>query len=355
MSRPLFEHFPGLEASIPALYFAKLPTPLEVHSYEHGAPIWVKRDDLSHNRYGGNKVRKLEFILAEALQQKRKELVTFGAIGTNHGVATALFCQEYDIRCRVFLFDQPLSKTVLSNLRCMQALGAELDYKGSLLNTVLAYYRSTLFNRSAYHLFAGGSNIPGCMSFVNAAFELKQQVEEGLCPEPDLIICPVGSSATMAGLTLGCHLAGLKSRVKGVRVAPSHLGIFPACTPGTVKQLMHQTFRFLRQKAKALPKSQLPAIDLEENYFGEGYGCATQAGTQASQWFQSRGLSMEQTYTAKAAACVLDRARANPDQTILYWHTFNSADLTPITQCANDHALPSELHRMAERFKNENS
>lgn len=351
MSHPLFNAYPELEASVSALEFAHLPTPVEHLNDEKGAGIWVKRDDLSHPRYGGNKVRKLEFILAEALKQNRKELVTFGAIGTNHGVATALFCQEHDIRCKVFLFDQPLSTTVLNNLRCMQARGAELDYRGSLLKTVLAYYQSKLLKPAAYHLFAGGSNIAGCLSFVSAAFELKRQIEQGLCPEPDLIICPVGSSATAAGLTLGCHLAGLKTRVKGVRVAPSHLGIFPACTPGTVKQLMHQTFRFLRQKVKALPKCQLPAIDLEENYFGEGYGCATQAGTQASQWFQSRGLSMEQTYTAKAAACVLDQAGANPEQTILYWHTFNSADLSSIVDESDDRALPLKLRPVIETFK----
>ena len=354
MMHPLYHEFPELRESIPALEFAHLPTPVMHLPYSNGNSnqgLWVKRDDLSHSRYGGNKVRKLEFILAELLASGQSRLATFGAIGTNHGVATALFCQQYNIQCKVFLFDQPMSRTVLNNLRCMQALGAELVYCGSLLKTVLSFYQNRLFERDTYHLFAGGSNVAGCISFVNAAYELKAQIEQELCPEPDLIVCPVGSSATIAGLTLGCHLAGLKTKVKGVRVAPSHLGIFPACTPGTVTRLMHQTYHHLCNSSKEIPNLKLPEIDLEQGYYGNGYGSQTAKGVEAGTWFAEHGLTLEQTYTAKAAACVLDLVRQNTKRNLLYWHTFNSADLTHILAEADDCKLPIALRKPIMEFE----
>jgi D-cysteine desulfhydrase len=254
MSRPLFDYYPALENSVPWIELANLPTPVEaldlhdpVSSRAH--KLWIKRDDKTSDLYGGNKVRKLEFVLAQAIQQGKKELATFGATGTNHGVATALFCQQQGINCKILLFDQPVTEAVQNNLRLMQQFGAQLEYAGTMFRTVLRFYWDRLLHgKTAYYLFAGGSNVAGCIGFVNAAFELREQIEQGQAPEPDLIYCPVGSTSTAAGLALGCQLAGLKSRVIGVRVAPSRLGIFPACTTGTVHALMAKTYDFLQQQ-----------------------------------------------------------------------------------------------------------
>ncbi len=353
MSRPLFEYFPALEKVLPWIELANLPTPVEAFTYSSSnsspAPnLWVKRDDQTSGLYGGNKVRKLEFVLAEVQQQGKRELVTFGAIGTNHGVATALFCQKLGIRCKVLLFDQPVTTAVQNNLKLMQCFGADLQYVGSLPRTVARFYWDRLLHKNhVYSLFAGGSNIPGCIGFVNAAFELKQQIEQGLLPEPDLIYCPVGSNSTAAGLSLGCQLAGLKSRVVGVRVAPSHLGVFPACTPKTIHRLMAQTYDFLKQQDGALPDIELPGIRLEEGFYGEGYGHPLKAGQSATELFALAGIKLEPTYTAKTAAAVLEHCAAHPEQSILYWHTYNSVDMSEILVGADTGALPAELRQLA--------
>jgi len=345
-SLPLFQQFPALEKSIPWVGLANLPTPAESLDTLN---LWIKRDDQSSDLYGGNKVRKLEFVLAEALQQNKKKLVTFGAIGTNHGVATALFCQKLGIECKVLLFDQPLTQTVQDNLKLMQHFGAQLQYKGSLLRTVASFYSARLLNKNdTYYLFAGGSNIAGCISFVNAAFELKHQIELGLSPEPDFIYCPVGSNSTAAGLTLGCKLAGLKSRVIGVRVAPAHLGIFPACTRGAVHSLMTSTYKHLKQRDKSIPDIELPEINLEEGFYGEGYGEATKAGNDATELFGQAGIKLEPTYTAKTAAAVLKQCAAHPEKTVLYWHTYNSADMSMYLAGADSSALPADLRQLAK-------
>jgi len=350
---PLFLQYPKLSASTPWINLASLPTPVELFTNQSGGALpignlWIKRDDKSNDLYGGNKVRKLEFILAEAQQQGKKKLVTFGAIGTNHGVATTIFCQKLGIKCKILLFDQPITKTVQDNLMLMQHFGADLEYKGSLFKTVLSFYYSRLFGESStYYLFAGGSNLAGCIGFVNAAFELKQQIEQGQLPEPDFIYCPVGSNSTVAGLTLGCKLAGMKSRVIGVRVAPSHLGIFPACTTKSIYTLMAQTYKLLRLKDKSIPAITLPDINLEEGFYGDGYGHATRSGSEATKLFDLAGIKLEPTYTAKTAAAVLKHCAAHPQETILYWHTYSSADMSSYLAQADVSALPAELRSMA--------
>jgi D-cysteine desulfhydrase len=350
---PLFQQYPALEKAIPWIRLANLPTPVQpFNTLETSATpvsnLWIKRDDKSSELYGGNKVRKLEFVLAEALQQGKTKLLTFGAIGTNHGVATALSCQKYGLKCKVLLFDQAVTSTVQNNLKLMQCFGAELVYKGSLFRTVLSFYSSRLLGKSdTYYLFAGGSNLAGCIGFVNAAFELKQQIEQGLIPQPDLIYCPVGSNATAAGLALGCSLAGLKSKVIGVRVAPSFLGVIPVCTSKTIYTLMARTYKLLRQSDRSIPDIVLPNINLEESYYGEGYGQPLKAGMEATEIFSRAGIKLEPTYTAKTAAAVLKQCAEHPEKTILYWHTYNSADMSSILAGADTSALPQELRQLA--------
>lgn len=320
-TRPLFEAYPQLTDTLPWLQLADLPTPVEPLP-DIGSNAWIKRDDISHAIYGGNKIRKLEFILADVMAQGREHVVTFGATGTNHGVATAMLCQKLGLRCTVLLFEQPESKTVRDNLLRMQQFGAELKFCGTLANTVMRYYcHPQRFSRKHYFLFAGGSNIAGTIGFVNAAFELWQQIEGGVCPMPARIFVPVGSAATLAGLTIGAALTGLKAEIVGIRVAPSHLGVIPTCTVGTVHQLMKRTCNTLSRYGLEMPAIAAPK--LIDSYYGEGYGVRSEAGDKATAKFSGCGIALDQTYTAKAAAAYLDSIEAS-GEVQLYWHTYNS-------------------------------
>lgn len=334
--RPLFQAFPTLAETVPFVELANLPTPIEhkpliVANSKEVNNLWVKRDDKTDSVYGGNKIRKLEFIFGDILQRQIKEVFTFGGTGTNHGVATSLYCRKYGVDCTIFLFDQPLTPTVELNLGLMKSLGAKLKFKGTLLNTALHYYMHRFISRSsAYFLPAGGSNVQGCIAFVNAAFELRGQINRGEVGEPDTIYCPVGSSGTLAGLTLGCQLAGLKSQVVGVRVAPSHLGVIPICTPGTIKALIKKTYDYLKTMDVSVPEFPLREPQLLDSYYGPGYGSSTPEADSALKYFGSAGVTLETTYTAKAAAAAIRHCVDNADQEILYWHTFNSSDTSTL-------------------------
>jgi D-cysteine desulfhydrase len=340
MALPLFEKYPQLKQSIGHEPLAELPTPVQQLKTIDATNAWIKRDDLTHSNYGGNKVRKLEFILPEIKALRKNHVITFGAIGTNAGVATALMCHENNLRCTIYLFDQPISDTVRNNLKLMQAYGAELIYKGSLIKAALAFYLSPYrLKPRSYFLFAGCSNPVAIFSYVNAAFELKQQIQQGLCPEPASIHVPVGSCATVAGLTLGVKLAGLNTVVKGTRVAPSSVGPIDSCTPEVINKMIEQGCHVLKRQVPALHDFKAPKCTLLEDYYGDGYGEATSEAVSAINIMSDQeGITLEATYTGKAFAAFLDDLKTT-DKPVLFWHTFNSRKTIqpPLSKTATNH------------------
>lgn len=331
-SLPLFDHYPEIEQVLSPQSFACLPTPVkaipELEFLDQGHRAWIKQDDLTHPQYGGNKIRKLDFVLAEIKAKKKQHVITFGATGTNAGVATAMMCHRNRLKCTVYLFEQPLTQTVKDNLALMQAYGAELIYCGSLLKTVLSYYTSRYrFNSKSYFLWAGCSNPVATFAYINAAFELKQQIDAGELPEPEHIFVPVGSCSTLAGLTLGTQLTGLKTKVMGIRVAPSHLGPFPACTEGEVNKVINQAVKQMKSWGiKGI--HQIPQCHFSNDFYGEGYGVASTESEAAKKAFEQAGIKLENTYSAKAAAAFLQQLEIDNKKPQLFWQTFNSVEST---------------------------
>ncbi len=321
VERPIYTALPGLAAHLPCADFAALPTPLQVREFA-GRALLIKRDDLSHPGYGGNKVRKLEFILAAAQQAGQRKLVTFGATGTHHGLATALFCRDLGLRCELLLFDQPDSEHVRANRSRLLQAGADCVDCGSLVNTLRRFYvHPGRLRRDTLFLFAGGSGVHGTLAFVNAALEFAAQLQQQSQPAPERLYVACSSGSTLAGLTLGMALAGLDTQVIGVQVADSRLGPLPACTAGTVKQLADKTLRWLERRGVAWPVSPVE-ITLNQAFLGPGYGYATREGELARQAFeQQMGIPLDGTYTAKAFAAVL--ADEQPGS-CAYWHTLSS-------------------------------
>ena len=341
MNKPVFfESYPELEVKLPWIALGDFPTPVQ-HAEKIGqGRLWIKRDDKTSAEYGGNKVRKLEFVLADAIKKGCDRVITMGGIGTNHGLATAVFAKKLGLKCTLILFKQPVNEYVKRNMLMFYKYGAEMVYVGNIMNALAHLYFIQHFRPGkAYPLFAGGSSPVGTLGFVNAAFELKKQIEEGLFPEPDIIVCPLGSNGTMAGLSLGVQLAGINSRVIGVRVTESHLGPFQACTKGTVTALMEKTLK-LTGINLSIDKGRYEVI---ESYFGEGYGYPTPEGMRAiSIMKDSEGIGLEPTYTGKTFAAILDMLESNrySGKKILYWHTYNSADLNEKAASVDYHLLP---------------
>ena len=346
LEQPLLTRYPALAGVLgqpmPELA-CDLPTPL-TQCGAYPGQLWVKRDDQTGAGYGGNKTRKLAFVLPHARAAGARRIVTVGGLGTHHGLATAVACRRVGLDCEVLLFDQPVTAHVRDNLRHMAYHGARLRFLGPMPVALAGWAADPRrLRRGNYYLFAGASNPVGVMAYVNAALELDAQLTAGTMPEPAAIYCAVGSTGTLAGLTLGMALAGRNIEVRGVRVIGSYVGPFAACTPATVMRLMRRTLAWMRATAPELSAVEPPTPILLDDWFGDGYGVPTAAGERAQALAAEQGLDLDATYTAKAFAAALEGAKMSSGP-VLFWHTLAPQGRSE-TAAGDEVALPLAVAR----------
>ncbi|MBN1375554.1 MAG: pyridoxal-phosphate dependent enzyme [Dehalococcoidia bacterium] len=348
MAIPLFERYPALEKRLPWISLGNWPTPVQrmdtLGKTINYPNIWAKRDDLTSRIYGGNKIRKLEFLLADALKKGCKWVITYGGIGTNHGLATVIHGKNLGLKTALVLVKQPMTDHVQENLLLDCHYGAELHYAPTMLmggfQTVGVYLR----HGRVYFIPPGGSSTTGSIGYINAAFELKKQVDAGLLPEPEYIFCALGSKGTMAGLLAGTRLAGMKTKIIGVRVTEQWLS-----KPHDVAGLANSMISTLHKKDSNVPLIKLSPQDINviHNFFGGEYGRETPEGRAAlSLLMDTENIRLELTYTAKTFAAMLDYINKNPglkDAPLLYWHTYSAVDFTNILIKADHTKLPDSL------------
>jgi D-cysteine desulfhydrase len=341
----LFERFPAVRDRLPWRSLGRYPTPVqELEGPTSGARLFVKRDDLSSTLYGGNKVRKLEFLLAEAATSGGRGLITLGGIGSNHALATALHGREAGFTVDLVLYDQPLSRNVERNLGGFLEAGAMLHHAGSTARAFVharnLYTKRRRAGAFPYFIPVGGTSRLGCVGHVSGALELAEQVHAGALPEPDILFVALGTSGTAAGLIAGLKLAGLRTRVAAVQVADRI-----AANSVVVRFFAQRTLDWLRSLDPAVPPLRVTSDDFQvlSNYFGRGYGHSTPAAEEALR-SQAGNLSLETTYTGKALAACLDFCRSCPvSSTVLFWNTFNSA---PVRAPADWGGLPESLRHV---------
>ena len=355
---PLFDAYPRLRESLARVVLARLPTPVRrMENIEGalncGARIYVKRDDLTAELYGGNKVRKLEFLLGKALRDKRTTVITFGAAGSNHALATAIYAKQLGLRSISMLVPQPNARYVRRNLLMSHRAGAELHHcEGEPGVVASALYK--LARRAAQDgqlpqvIKPGGTSPLGITGYVNAAFELRRQIEAGDLPEPDVAYVASGTMGTAVGLLLGLKTAGLKTRLAAVRVTD------PSFTSAaTAHRLFGKTSAFLHKADPAFPATAFPedAFVLREEFYGKEYALYTEEGMRAVKLAkETEGIALEGTYTGKTFAALLADAASGAlrDKTVLFWNTYNSRDFTDEVKDMDYHVLPKSLHRYFE-------
>ena len=344
----LFKYFPDLRETIPWVDLETTEAP--VHRLVHLGHdnLWIKRNDRISSVYGGNKVQRLEFVLGDALKRGKKKVVTLGGIGSNHCLATAIFCRRLGLSCAFSLFAQPLTRLVQDNLLLLYRNNAELTFFKNIPMAAVDYYLIKKWTcPGGYFIPSGGSSLLGILGAVSAALELNDQIHRGLMPTPRFVFYPTASNGGLAGLSLGLLLAGLETTVIGVRTGASHLFGMALNTPGTVKKAMKRTHAFLKSRSRQIPDIRIPEPIVLNDYCGGGYGCPTPAGRHAMKLFwEKEMILLEPVYTAKACAALLDFVRARPAsaETVLYWHTFNSVDLSGEAASMDFHDLPTIFH-----------
>ncbi|MEJ5241504.1 MAG: D-cysteine desulfhydrase family protein [Anaerolineales bacterium] len=301
----------------PRLSFAHLPTPIEALprlSRALGGPqIFVKRDDQTGLAFGGNKTRKLEFLLAEAQALGADHLVTAGAVQSNHCRQTAAAAARFGLRCTLVLFGDPPPKPE-ANLWLDHIFGANIRWTDrSRRDAMLEQVFNELKERGEkpYLVPYGGSSPTGAFGYV---FAMQEFLEQGM--EFDAIVFASSSGGTQAGLVLGARLFGYRGRVIGISVDEPRPTL-----QRRVAALVEQMAERLGQNIVIRPEE----IEVEDAWAAAGYGVLTEAEKEAIRLFaRQEGLLLDPVYTGRAAAGLIGLIRRGdfaPHQRVLFWHT----------------------------------
>ena len=320
-------------ARFPRVRLAHLPTPLERLdrlSRELGGPeIWVKRDDCTGLSTGGNKTRKLEFLMAEAQAQGATMVVTQGATQSNHARQTAAAAAKLGMGCHLILEDRTGSNDPNyngnGNMLLDRLHGASVEKRpgGGDFNAMVEDHAGALRaqGQNAYAIPGGGSNATGALGYVNCAFELLGQANDrGLAI--DRIVTATGSAGTQAGLIVGLKATNARIPLLGFGVrAPKDR------QEGNVFALAERT----AEKLGCAGVVQRDDVVADCDYVGAGYGIPRADTLEAVRMFaELEGLLLDPVYSGKAAAGLIDYARKGrfaKGERIVFLHTGGSAAL----------------------------
>lgn len=302
---------------LPRIKFAQLPTPIEALprlSARLGGPgLMVKRDDLTGLAFGGNKTRKLEYLLAEAQAHGARTIITAGAIQSNHCRQTAAACARLNFECILVLSGEkpgvPTGNLMLDKLFDAKVVWTKLEERDSVLQD--SFRNAWEAGLRPYLIPYGGSNATGASAYVFAMKELLDQD----C-RPDWIVFASSSGGTQAGMVAGAKLFNFQGKVLGISVDESEDEL-----KKKVASLANTTADFLGEKTDFSPSEILVSAD----YLGEGYGVMGEPEIEAIQLFaRDEGLLLDPVYTGRAAAGMIDLIRKgffNKEDNVLFWHT----------------------------------
>lgn len=319
--------------NIPTKKIGFFPTPLHRLnniSKKYGVDIYMKRDDLSGPEFGGNKIRKLEFIVADAMVKKAEYIITYGAIQTNHGRETIAASRMYGLKPILYLIVEEKPKEFKGNLLLDKIMDAEIHYvipaqgMGAYEAVVAASENAKdrineleAEGHKCYDCPAGGFIPLGCLGFVQGFIELENQLKKKSL-EVDYIIHATGSGGTLAGLLAGKFITGSGTKIISFSVdkeAPDKID--------KISESVREIGRLINVDIdENFSKEE---INIDSNYYGEGYEIPNEGSTAAiKELAKEEGIILDPVYTAKAMNGLLDYIKSGKiakGKKVVFWHT----------------------------------
>ena len=305
--------------AIPRLPLPWFPPPIEVldrlgRALGATAPLFVKRDDAIPAGFGGNKIRKLQIVAAQALAEGADTLITTGGIQSNHARATASIAARLGLGCVLVANGTPQERPT-ANALLDRLLGAEIRYvpardaRAPAMADAAEELRER--GRRPFIIPLGASTAHGAAAFALAIGELLTQM-----PAPETILLATSSGGTQAGIVAGCALYGLSTRIIGISADdPAHV------IAGEIRRILTDLETLLDIPAGQLSGSR---IEIDDAFVGGGYGIPTPESTAAIELgARTEALFLDPTYTGKAMAGLIARIRGRQlgDGVTLFWHT----------------------------------
>jgi D-cysteine desulfhydrase len=305
---PLLQRFPAL-AQLPRAPFGTFPTPVHRVAFPDGRTLWIKREDLSATTIGGNKIRALEWLLGGVRANDR--VLTVGPRGSTHALTTVRCARALGAHATVVRWNQAMNaaaRTVSERL----AAEARVFDMGVLPAAYLLAGWMRLVARPRW-IPAGGTSPLGILGHVNAGLELAAQIARGDCPVPQEVVVPLGTGGTVAGIALALRIAGVRTVVRAVRVAPGFIA-----SRGRVLALARGAASLIERHARErLPRVALADVVVDSRFYGGGYAHPIDP-SPAERALDGLGIGLDDTYSRKAFA-----AAAAGGDTTLFWLTFD--------------------------------
>jgi 1-aminocyclopropane-1-carboxylate deaminase/D-cysteine desulfhydrase-like pyridoxal-dependent ACC family enzyme len=308
-------------ARFPSVPLLTSPTPVErltrLSLWLGGGPrLFIKRDDAIPFGFGGNKVRKLALVAAQARAENADTLITAGGVQSNHARATAAAAAWLGMRAVLVANGTPPARKT-ANALLDDLLGAEVVYVGSReermpkIQELAASLRAE--GRHPFAIPIGASTPLGALAFALAVAELVDQM-----PAPDVIVHSTSSGGTQAGLVAGCRLLGLPTRVIGVSADDASSSL-----EAQVNAIVMGVGNLLQLEPLALAAGT--AIEVDDRFVGGGYGVPSDQSREAIELMaRSEAIFLDPTYTSKAMAALIAYVRQRQleeGQTVVFWHT----------------------------------
>lgn len=318
----------------PRLHFAHLPTPLEpmerISTALGGPNLWIKRDDCTGLSSGGNKTRKLEFLMADAVYQGADIIITPGETQSNHARQTCAIAARLDFECHLLIKDLSADHDTAyahnGNILLDQLHGATISLRpaGSDMNAELETYAQKLRDagRKPYVIPIGGSNEIGTLGYINAALELTHQANERSLQIHHLVHA-TGSAGTQAGLVVGMEATNSEIPVYGINSSAAWLE-----QEEKVYALAQRTLDYMGMKPELVARETVVA---NSDYVGDGYGLPTDAMVEAVKMMaRYEGILLDPVYSGKAFAGLIDlihKGHFKQDENVVFLHTGGSVSL----------------------------
>jgi D-cysteine desulfhydrase family pyridoxal phosphate-dependent enzyme len=319
----------------PRSSIAHLPTPIHplprLSTRLGGPRLWTKRDDQTGLAFGGNKVRKLEFLLGEALAQQADTLITTGAPQSNHARQTAAAAARAGLKCALVLSGNPPAD-VTGNILLDRLLGADIIWAGlrptpDVMDEVADELRAR--GQKPFVIPLGGSTATGALGYVNAMHEFARQCQE-IETRFDAIVFPSSSGGTQSGMVVGARMVGYGGRIIGISV--DH-------PTGECRQTFAPIANATAAKLGLSISIGASDFDVRDDYLGAGYAVMGEAEREAIRLAaESEGLLVDPVYTGRGLAGLIDLIRKGefkPGENVLFWHTGGTAALFAYAQQLN--------------------
>jgi len=316
--------------SLPRFHLAEFPTPIHyLESFSkacNGPAIFMKRDDITSLGMGGNKTRKLEFLIGEAMKQDKDTLVTAGGLQSNHCRLTAAAARKAGLCCHLVLNGKK-PENPSGNLLLDKIFGANVHYcdrkdRDRMLNQVAEDLETA--GKRPYVIPVGGSNSTGSAGYVKAMLELETQLKD-MHIQLDAIVFATSSGGTQAGLTLGAKIINFRGQILGISIDQTKTGDEPF--PPILTEIGNTTAQRIGFPIHLVEED----FSLNCDYLGAGYAMHGDMEFNAIRDLaQYEGILLGPVYTARAMGGLIhliQKGYFTKDQTVLFWHTGGTPEL----------------------------